>query len=329
MTTIRDMLLSEFIRIAGDTDDGGDSDSENIASFIGIIVAISGNVLISLALNCQKLAHKRLERERRSRYAIDESRRSQGPRGPAGRNFAFDNDYGTEPMYTNSPTNGRDLFTDADDEDDDERTRVGQSSQRQSPNSDDESDYEGAVPFPTAQSGNESPSPAPRGPSFRDRAHTLLVETQPLLFVSDRTATPKGVARGGYGTAIEIGNRSRGSSSEADRGSWRERNTRTRSAPHLLQRLFSSRAKKLDDVDIEARAIPVDVRTNGEDNRYTTPNRQPRVTFSEPKVHEENESDYLKSKLWSVRNVFMKILDDMLISDQVAWPHSHGHRRDG
>jgi magnesium transporter len=31
------------------------------ATFIGIVVAISGNVLISLALNLQKLAHKRIE----------------------------------------------------------------------------------------------------------------------------------------------------------------------------------------------------------------------------------------------------------------------------
>jgi len=34
------------------------------ASFIGITVAISGNVLISLALNCQKLAHRRLDEQR-------------------------------------------------------------------------------------------------------------------------------------------------------------------------------------------------------------------------------------------------------------------------
>ncbi|KAG9014983.1 hypothetical protein FRB94_007055 [Tulasnella sp. JGI-2019a] len=34
------------------------------ASFIGIIVAICGNIIISFALNCQKLAHKRLEEGR-------------------------------------------------------------------------------------------------------------------------------------------------------------------------------------------------------------------------------------------------------------------------
>lgn len=42
-------------------------DAETTASFIGIAVAISGNVLISLALNCQKLAHQRLEKERQAR----------------------------------------------------------------------------------------------------------------------------------------------------------------------------------------------------------------------------------------------------------------------
>ena len=34
---------------------------------IGISVAIAGNIVISLALNCQKLAHRRLEREREAR----------------------------------------------------------------------------------------------------------------------------------------------------------------------------------------------------------------------------------------------------------------------
>ncbi|PCH41331.1 DUF803-domain-containing protein [Wolfiporia cocos MD-104 SS10] len=34
------------------------------ATLVGIVVAVSGNVVISLALNCQKLAHKRLEQRR-------------------------------------------------------------------------------------------------------------------------------------------------------------------------------------------------------------------------------------------------------------------------
>ncbi|KAL5487821.1 hypothetical protein ACEPAI_5929 [Sanghuangporus weigelae] len=297
--------LRDLMRIAGSDDDG---DSDSIASFIGIIVAISGNVLISLALNCQKLAHKRLERERRSRHTSEDDRRDQGQsRGFTGRNNGFENGNGTEPTYTSSRRNVDMHDTDADDEDDDERTRVGESSQHHSPNSDAESDYEGAIPFPNSSSGRESPSPAPRGPSFRDTAHSLLVETQPLLLVSDRTVAPKGSVRGGYGTAIEIGNRSRGSSSEAGRGSWRERNARTRSAPHLLTRLVSSRAKKVIDMDIEATAIPVDIRVNGEDSGYSTPARQQRVKFAEPKIHEENEGDYLKSKLWWLGLILMAI----------------------
>ena len=39
-------------------------DDPQTQSFIGIIVAICGNVLISLALNCQKLAHRRLDEQR-------------------------------------------------------------------------------------------------------------------------------------------------------------------------------------------------------------------------------------------------------------------------
>jgi hypothetical protein len=44
----------------------GEDTEDNLnrwSSFIGIVIAISGNVLISLALNVQKYAHVRLERE--------------------------------------------------------------------------------------------------------------------------------------------------------------------------------------------------------------------------------------------------------------------------
>lgn len=37
------------------------------ATITGIAVAVSGNILISLALNCQKLAHRRLEAEREAK----------------------------------------------------------------------------------------------------------------------------------------------------------------------------------------------------------------------------------------------------------------------
>ena len=58
-------------------------------TFIGILVAITGNVLISLALNLQKVAHKRVEnlrKAKRRRHSendgyndLSESRVSEGP----------------------------------------------------------------------------------------------------------------------------------------------------------------------------------------------------------------------------------------------------------
>lgn len=46
-------------------DGGGEIElPETSSSVIGIVVAICGNILISLALNFQKLAHKRLDREK-------------------------------------------------------------------------------------------------------------------------------------------------------------------------------------------------------------------------------------------------------------------------
>lgn len=43
------------------------------ASFIGIIVAICGNVVISFALNCQKLAHKQVEQRRNAAAQKEEN----------------------------------------------------------------------------------------------------------------------------------------------------------------------------------------------------------------------------------------------------------------
>lgn len=55
-----------------------DSEEENLKrwkSFIGIVVAITGNILISLALNIQKYAHIRLERESEKRRKLWRRRR--------------------------------------------------------------------------------------------------------------------------------------------------------------------------------------------------------------------------------------------------------------
>ena len=39
------------------------SDSSGRSTLIGVAISLAGNILISLALNCQKLAHVRLEQE--------------------------------------------------------------------------------------------------------------------------------------------------------------------------------------------------------------------------------------------------------------------------
>lgn len=50
---------SFFVLSANEADD-----QAHTQSLIGIAVAVGGNILISLALNCQKLAHKRLDLEK-------------------------------------------------------------------------------------------------------------------------------------------------------------------------------------------------------------------------------------------------------------------------
>jgi len=72
------------------SDDNAD-EAKRWSSFIGIIVAISGNVLISLALNVQKYAHIRLRREKTQRKRLLRRRRKEqawksgiGPAGQPG-----------------------------------------------------------------------------------------------------------------------------------------------------------------------------------------------------------------------------------------------------
>ncbi len=56
-------ILSELLSDS-DSDSPFPHTSRTTASLIGIAVAISGNILISFALNCQKLAHKQIEDSR-------------------------------------------------------------------------------------------------------------------------------------------------------------------------------------------------------------------------------------------------------------------------
>ncbi|CEL63753.1 NIPA-like protein 2 OS=Homo sapiens GN=NIPAL2 PE=2 SV=1 [Rhizoctonia solani AG-1 IB] len=47
------------------------SDKGSNATLIGVVVAVCGNVLISFALNCQKLAHRKIEAAYRSEHGLD------------------------------------------------------------------------------------------------------------------------------------------------------------------------------------------------------------------------------------------------------------------
>jgi hypothetical protein len=69
-------VLQWVMSLLGEDDDDGEN-LKRWSSFIGIIVAISGNVLISLALNIQKYAHIRLRREKAQRRLMVRRRRKE------------------------------------------------------------------------------------------------------------------------------------------------------------------------------------------------------------------------------------------------------------
>ena len=52
-----------------------DSESSGWATFIGIVICICGNVIISFALNLQRLAHERIQRK----LVTKQKQQSQGP----------------------------------------------------------------------------------------------------------------------------------------------------------------------------------------------------------------------------------------------------------
>lgn len=64
-TTAAIHLASTYLAITStsDSDDGDDSKVGSYSSFIGIVTALVGNVLISFALNIQRYAHIRIDRE--------------------------------------------------------------------------------------------------------------------------------------------------------------------------------------------------------------------------------------------------------------------------
>ena len=274
------------------------------ASIIGIIVAISGNVVISLALNCQKLAHRRLEREReQKRTQRGEGVSDSTTRRPSlGQRRTSNNSYASLREVDELEIDDREEVND----DDDERTRVGQASYYASPDSEDESDYGETIPFP----GRSSPSPQLNSWSLRERAHSLLLETEPLLVVSPEGQSPRGSVRATYGS------RSRAQSfEETHRGKKRK----GRSLLAYLFRGSKGKNKATVDLDIEeAEAIPVQIHQTA--NGSSTTSRKPfqnKLNFvdSKPNRHEEFESDYLKSKLWYVRE------RTSLMGDLTTYPH--------
>jgi len=67
------VCLQNLVDLAEDTTDWihalrgvDDLPQMTTRTFIGILVAVTGNILISLALNLQKLAHKRVENMKRA-----------------------------------------------------------------------------------------------------------------------------------------------------------------------------------------------------------------------------------------------------------------------
>lgn len=277
-------LWSSILHYFGD----GESDDVTNASIIGIVVAISGNVVISLALNCQKLAHRRLERER------EEKRKQRGEgksvaaarRTQLGQRRLSLNSHASILEERDGEMNDREEL----DDEDEERTRVGEASQRHSPESDGESDYGESISYTELNRSSASPSPW----SFRERAHSLLMETEPLLVVTPQGISPHGSLRVAYGS------RGRTQSHESTIHGKR------RGDGKLLERMFRAskgKDKAIANLDLEdAATISVQVQA-ADDANSNSPKPPPNMLkFVDPKPSnndsDEFESDYLKSKLW-------------------------------
>jgi len=251
-------------RVLDDNDDG--VGKVTTASFIGIIVAISGNV-ISLALNCQKLAHKRLERERERQRGENRQRDSKRRSGHARSRTASEViPEEAEPLRTSA--NGH---LDDTDDGDDERTRVGESSQQQTPSSDAESEADDAWDASYTPTRTRRPTP--------DFARSILLDTEPLLLVAQ--GSPQGSLRTGYGSGL---------------GAPGAGVPRPRDNKNLFKRLFPrAKGTVVDGIDVEGgAAIAVDVH-RADTNGVSKPS--PDESSGDDK-NIGNESDYLKSKLW-------------------------------
>lgn len=201
-----------------------EGNTESTASLIGIVVAISGNVLISLALNCQKLAHQRLEKERLARLR---SLRCK----PTGNNHSHE-------IRTATPnprrSNGVDDSGAADGTREDTNHGVLTA--------------EDVVPHIERHSSRSSrvrDLPARRKSHPRDRTQVLLLETTPLLRL------------GGDDGSLPKRDEAR---VETKRQNWSSRIFGVKRQRDLRHHDERSEAPGSEDPVIEAAVIPVDLR---------------------------------------------------------------------
>lgn len=250
---------------------GNDDDSPSSgvisASFIGIIVAISGNVLISLALNCQKLAHKRLEEHRTGKRSNHERHFS-----PTRRTSRLSTELLPEDSGDEAEGGLR------SDDENDEQTRAP------SPTSDDEGTQDNHhSTLHTPQHSRRNSRLAPHS------ENALLLETEPLLF--DPWAA-NGTSRSRQGSLREYGTRHGSETSH--------RGILQRLFPSRAQ---SSKNSGPDTAVGGANlvAFPVEIHSQ---NGHLIPHdarRNSRLKFADredQRSFDGNETKYLKSKLW-------------------------------
>lgn len=212
------------------------------ATLAGITVAIAGNVLISLALNCQKLAHRRLECEREAECALE-----------------------ADKHRTPKRSIDRDVFRDAEDDGGTNTTTPVELR-------------------PSAHRPQEHDDSARPDSIDSVIPGVAFLETQPLLPPSSSTLSST------YGSnASDVTTIGRGSG-QRKRG--------------MLPRFWHKRSPDVARGTDHAHAsathamLPVDVVPV-----YRTSKKDGRASPSGPKenvIHNGNEADYLKSKLWYV-----------------------------
>lgn len=285
-------LLTRWVRpqMSNWTDDDLPITTE---SFIGIVVAISGNVLISLALNCQKLAHQRLIRERerlKQRHrveSISSSRTRPAPDADAnGHNVYFDRNGNTSNIdsYDEAAT-VRALGASAVDDD------VFQS-------------Y-GAAESTELLARNDTISSRS---TSRGRLEGLLFESEPLL--------PE---------------RRRSRSSSTQRVTFTENRPGLKKAnTGFLSRMFRRGHK--EELLPQNGSVPATPRTRPEVIKPILKNANTSVPYKQNaslKFEDHQESDYLKSKLWCVPHYPIPRSNQINpgISGKVVWILVNEHRR--